>query len=191
MTDTPTVTPEQRFGDGLRVALGVGGLVAAILGVLIMISPVKSGVVAMQIIAVVMAAYTLVTGVVYIGTAIFSRSLGGWARTGHVLLGLLYIVGGVIMAANLGATATVLAVFLAVTIGVLWIFEGIMAFTVLKLSSNKAWTVIHAVISLIAGVVLILSPLLGAVTLWLLLGVSMLVLGIAQIVRAFSLGKSA
>lgn len=191
MTDTPTVTPEQRFGDGLRVALGVGGLVAAILGVLIMISPVKSGVVAMQIIAVVMAAYTLVTGVVYIGTAIFSRSLGGWARTGHVLLGLLYIVGGVIMAANLGATATVLAVFLAVTIGVLWIFEGIMAFTVLKLSSNKAWTVIHAALSLIAGVVLIISPLLGAVTLWLLLGVSMLVLGIAQIVRAFSLGKSA
>lgn len=175
----------QRAGDGVRTAIGVGGLIAVVLGLLIIFFPLKSGEVMMQIVAAVMAAYALVVGVVYIGSSIFSRTLGGWARTGHILLGLLYVIGGVIMMANLGATAVVLAVFLSVIVGILWLFEGVLALTMLKQSSNKVWTVIYAIISLIAGIVLLFSPFLGAVTLWLLLGISMVVLGVVQVVRAF------
>jgi uncharacterized membrane protein HdeD (DUF308 family) len=35
-----------------------------------------------------------------------------------------------------------------------------------------------------------LSPLLGAVTLWLLLGISMVVMGVVQVVRAFKGGSA-
>lgn len=188
---TPESTLLSRASDGVRTAIGVGGLIAVVLGLLIIFFPTKSGAVAMQIVAAVMAAYALVVGVVYIGTSLFSRTLGGWARTGHILLGLLYVIGGVIMMVNLGATAVVLAIFLSVTIGILWLFEGVLALTMLKQSSNKVWTVIYAVISIIAGVVLLLSPILSAITLWLLLGVSMVVLGIVQVVRAFSAKQSA
>lgn len=188
---TPESTLLNRASDGVRTAIGVGGLIAVVLGLLIIFFPTKSGAVAMQIVAAVMAAYALVVGVVYIGSSIFSRTLGGWARTGHIVLGLLYVIGGVIMMVNLGATAVVLAIFLSVTIGILWLFEGVLALTMLKQSSNKVWTVIYAIISIIAGVVLLLSPIISAITLWLLLGISMVVLGIVQVVRAFSVKPKA
>ena len=187
---TPESTLLNRASDGVRTALGVGGLIAVVLGLLIIFFPTKSGAVAMQIVAAVMAAYALVVGVVYIGTSIFSRTLGGWARTGHIMLGLLYVIGGVIMMVNLGATAVVLAIFLSVTIGILWLFEGVLALTMIKQSSNKVWTVIYAIISIIAGVVLLLSPIISAITLWLLLGISMVVLGVVQVVRAFAAKSS-
>ncbi|WP_244301201.1 HdeD family acid-resistance protein [Leucobacter insecticola] len=174
----------QRASDGVRTAIGVGGLIAVVLGLLIIFFPLKSGEVMMQIVAAVMAAYALVIGAVYIGSSIFGRTLGGWVRTGHVLLGLLYVIGGVIMMVNLGATALVLAGFLSVIVGLLWLFEGALAFSMLKQSASKAWTVIYAVISIIAGAVLIMSPFMGAVTLWLLLGISMVVLGAVQVIRA-------
>lgn len=176
-----------RANDGVRTAFGVGGLVAVVLGLLVLFFPAKSGTVALQVVAAVLAAYALVIGVVYVGMAIFGRSRGGWSRTGHVLLGLLYVAGGVVMMVNLGAAAVVLAVFLTVTVGILWLFEGIMAFTMVKQSENKVWTIVFAAISVLAGLALLFSPLMGAVTLWLLLGISMLVLGLVQVIRAFSM----
>lgn len=186
-TETPTERPlEARVTDGVRTALGVGGLVAFVLGLLIIFNPAKSGAVAMQVLAIVMAAYALVVGVVYLGSAIFSRTQGGWARVGHILLGLLYIAGGIVMMLNVGAAAVVLAMFLSITVGILWLFEGVMAFTVAAKSGSKVWTIIYGIVSVIAGLVLLFSPLLGAVTLWLLLGISMIVMGIVQVIRAFA-----
>ena len=37
-----------------------------------------------------------------------------------------------------------------------------------------------------AGIILLLSPLWGAIVLWWLLGISLVVLGIIQVVRAFT-----
>ncbi|WP_427870243.1 HdeD family acid-resistance protein [Leucobacter luti] len=170
--------------DGFRVVLGVGGLIAVVLGLLILLFPEKSGAVTMQIVAAITAAYALVVGVVYLGSAIFSRVLGGWARVGHIVLGVLYVAGGAVMMANLGATAVVLTVFLSVTIGVLWLIEAVVSFTVAGQSANKVWSIVYGIVSVLAGLTLIFSPILGAVTLWILLGASMLVMGIVQAIRA-------
>ncbi|WP_449278794.1 HdeD family acid-resistance protein [Leucobacter sp. GX24907] len=178
-----------KLADGIRTALGIGGLIALVLGLLIMFFPEKSGAVAMQFVAIAMAAYALVVGAVYLGSAVFGTSRQGWARTGHILLGLLYVVGGIVVFANLGAAAAVLAVFLSVTIGMLWLFEGVMSISLVKQTTRKGWTIFYGLVSLVAGIVLIASPILGAVTLWLLLGISMVVLGLVQVVRAFSLRR--
>lgn len=187
MSDTELNTAiKGRAVDGLRTMLGLGGLIALILGILIMVNPVKSGAIVMQIVAVVVAVYMVGVGVVYLGGAIFSSSMKGWPRTGNILLGLLYIIAGIILFANLAATAAVLALFLSVLIGVMWIIEAIVGFSTLKTSGHRALTVIYSIVGLIAGIVLIFSPMLGAVTLWLLIGISMVVMGAIQIVRAFS-----
>ena len=65
--------------------------------------------------------------------------------------------------------------------------EAIVGFSTLKSSGHRALTAIYSIVGLIAGLVLIFSPLLGAVTLWLLIGVSMVVMGAIQVVRAFSI----
>ena len=174
--------------DATRIMFGVGGLVAAVLGLLILIFPGKSASFTVSVVAAIVAAYAFVAGVVYLGGAIFSRTKGGWARTGHILLGLLYIIGGIVMAVNLNTTGAVLALFLSITIGVLWLMEGIIALTMLsKIEGKKIWTIIYAIISILAGLTLIMSPLLGAITLWWLIGISMLVLGVMQIIRAFTI----
>lgn len=182
----PTVTAERHAVDSVRIILGVGGLIAVALGLFVLFAPNSSGKIALVATAMLLSIYALITGLVYLGTAIFSGSLGGWARTGRVLLGLLYVIGGVIMISNLLMTGVVVAVFVSIIIGVLWLFEGILALSMLRKSDNKVWMVIYAIISIIAGLVLMFSPLMGAATLWLLLGISMIVLGVVQVVRAFS-----
>ena len=46
---------------------------------------------------------------------------------------------------------------------------------------------ITGIVSIIAGIVLIVTPLVAAVTLWILVGASLAVMGVVQIVRAFTL----
>jgi len=175
-----------RTADSMRVMLGLGGLIALIIGILIMVNPVKSGAVMMQIVAVVVAIYMVGVGAVYLGAAIFSKTMKGWPRTGNILLGILYVIAGIILFANLTATAAVLAIFISILIGVMWIVEGVLAFSTVKSTGHPVLTVVYGIIGIIAGLVLVFSPLMGAVTLWLLIGISLVVLGAIQIVRAFS-----
>jgi len=179
-------TSEKRGVDAVRIALGLGGLIALILGILIMVNPVKSGAIMMQIVAVIVAVYMVGVGAVYLGAAIFSKTMKGWPRTGNILLGILYIIAGIILFSNIAAAAAVLAVFLSIIIGIMWIIEGVLAFTTVKSTGHPVLTVIYGIVSVVAGLVLIFSPLLGAVTLWLLIGIGMAVMGVIQIVRAFS-----
>jgi uncharacterized membrane protein HdeD (DUF308 family) len=78
--------------NGVRTALGLSGLVALVVGILILVWPGKTAVVVTAIIAI----YAVVGGLVYLGLGIFSKSMGGWARIGHIVLGLIYIVAGII-----------------------------------------------------------------------------------------------
>lgn len=181
-----TVQAERRAVDSVRTMLGLGGLVALVVGILILVNPVKSGAIMMQIVAVVVSIYMVGSGAVYLGSAIFSKSMKGWPRTGHALLGLLYVIAGIILFSNLLATAAFLAVFLSVMIGVMWIIEAVVAFSTAKSTGRTGLTIFYGVISLIAGLVLIFSPLLSAVTLWLLIGISMIVMGVLQVGRAFT-----
>ncbi|HEY0117168.1 MAG TPA: DUF308 domain-containing protein, partial [Cellulomonas sp.] len=93
---------------------------------------------------------------------------------------------GILALIDLAAAAVSLAVFLAILVGVMWVFEGFVALTTLGATRSKVWTVFFALLSIVAGVLLFLSPLWGALTLWWLLGISLVVLGLVQVVRALT-----
>jgi uncharacterized membrane protein HdeD (DUF308 family) len=188
MTEQDTRIPGvHRARDLMRMVMGIGGLIALVVGVLILFNPVESGAAAMQIVAVVLAIYLVIAGIVYLGAMIFSREMSAGRRVGTAVLGLLYLIAGIIVFGSLSTIATVLAAFLAIFIGVMWVFEGIMSFTSLKHQRSKALTVIYGIISVIAGLVLIISPLFAAVALWMILGASLAVMGVVQIVRALQM----
>lgn len=182
---TPETSTERHAVDAIRVIFGLGGLIALIVGILILVNPLKSGAIALQVTAVILAVYMVGAGVVSLGTAIFSKTLSGWARTGNIVLGALYVIAGIVVMANLAASAAFLALFAAIAIGIMWLFEGIFALSTLKKSGNSAWTIIFAIISILAGFSLMLTPIWGAVYLWIFGGVSLVILGVIQIVRAF------
>jgi uncharacterized membrane protein HdeD (DUF308 family) len=168
--------------NGIRTAFGVGGLVALIVGIIILVWPGHAAVALTAIVAI----YAIVGGLVYGGLGIFSKTMGGWARVGHIILGVVFIVAGVIALFNLSHTTVWLALFIGILVGIMWIVEGIVALTTLGASQSRGWTIFFAILSIIAGIILLFSPLWGAVVLWWLLGISLVVLGIIQIVRAFT-----
>ena len=171
----------------IRVSLGVAGVISLIAGIVLLVWPVKSAV----IVTGIFASYLIVAGLVYIGLGIFSSSKGGWARVGHIVLGLLYVAAGIIAFANLGAAALTLAVITVVFIGVSWLFDGIVSLTLLAGDGSRIWTIVYAVLSIIAGVYVLFNVLAAGVVLWIFLGVSLVVLGLVQIIRAFTLGRDA
>lgn len=183
MTTEPSI--EKAATNGIRTALGIGGALSIILGILILVWPGKTAMVVTAIIAI----YAIVAGLVYAGLGIFAAAKGGWSRFGHILLGVLFIIAGVVAFMNLGATAVWLAVFLGILVGIMWIIEGVVALSTLGAAPSKGWTVFFAIISIIAGITLLFSPLWGALVLWWILGISAVVLGVIQVIRAFSFGK--
>ena len=177
-----TTSPAEKSAvNGIRTALGIGGVIALIVGILILVWPGKTAAVVTAIIAI----YAIAAGLVYAGLGIFTKGRGGWSRIGHIVLGLLFIVAGIVAFLNLSAATAWLAIFLGILVGIMWIVEGVVALSTLGDAASKGWTVFFAIISIIAGVVLLFSPLY-IIALWWLLGISLIVLGIIQIVRAFT-----
>ena len=176
---------EKSAVNGIRTALGIAGILSIIVGILILVWPAKTAMVVTAIIAI----YAIAAGLVYAGLGIFSKNKGGWSRVGHIALGVLFIIAGIVAFLNLGAATAWLAVFLGILVGILWIVEGVVALSTLGDAASKGWTVFFAIVSILAGIVLLFSPLLGIGVLWWLLGIALVVLGIIQIVRAFTFGK--
>ncbi|HEY1104528.1 DUF308 domain-containing protein [Agromyces endophyticus] len=168
----------------VRTTLGISGAVALIVGLLITFWPKDSAVV----LTVILGIYLLIAGIAYLGLGIFSKGISGGARTLDIILGLLFIIGGVVALSNPTESAVVLGIFLGILIGVLWIVEGIVALAQLGDAPSKGWAIFFGILSIVAGIVLLFSPLY-VVVLWWIIGISLIVLGIIQIVRAFTFGK--
>lgn len=170
-----------------RVTLALAGTVSLIVGIVILVWPGKSALFVTGLIAT----YLVVVGLVYVGLGIFSREKTGWTRVGHIVLGLLYVVAGIAAFVNLTVAAVTLAIFLAILVGVSWILDGIVSLSFLGDAASKGWTLFYALISIVGGVVVLFSPIYGAVILWWILGITLVVLGVLQIVRAITLGRAA
>lgn len=180
-----SLTEVRSFFKSIRITLGVSGALALIAGIVLLVWPLKTAIIVTGIIA----AYLIVAGLVYVGLGIFSGKKSGWARVGFIALGVLYVVAGVIAFLNLAAATITLAFITAIFLGVSWIFDGVIALTLLNRDGSKAWTIIYAIFSIAAGIIVLFSPLLAAVALWWVLGITLVVLGIIQIIRAITLGR--
>lgn len=171
------------FLRSVRIFLGIAGAITLIAGIVLLIWPAKSAV----IVTGIFASYLIVSGLVYLGLGVFSGRGGGWVRAGHIVLGLLFIATGVIAFANLGAATVTLAIVVAIFIGVSWIADGVVALSLMGHDASKVWTLLYALLGIVAGIVVLLSPLYAATVLWIILGISLVALGVVQLVRAFAL----
>ena len=171
----------------VRTTLGITGAIALIVGIFITVWPEKTAIAFVYILAI----YLIIAGIAYVGLGIFSKGISGGARALDIILGVLFVIGGVLALVNAPQAATVLAVFLGILIGILWIVEGVVALVQSGDSPSKGWTIFFGILSIVAGIVLLFSPLWGAIVLFIIAGISLIVLGIVQIVRAFTFGRGA
>lgn len=176
-TSTATDSPEVK---GARLTLLIGGLAAVAFGIAVLVWPTKTAVA----VAGVLAIYVFIAGIVYIALGFLAKQLGTGGRIGHVVLGILYLLAGIFAFRALTQTAAFIAVFVTVMIGFMWIVEGIVSLFTIGAADSKVLTIVFAIISIIAGVTLLGSPLFGAVFLWWFLGISLVVLGALNVIRA-------
>jgi uncharacterized membrane protein HdeD (DUF308 family) len=172
-----------RSVNPFRVALLVGGLIAVGFGVAVLFWPAKTAVAVTGVLAV----YAIAAGVVYIAVAAVARWQSTGSRIGHALLGVLFILAGAYAFASLQESAAFLALFVTVMIGVMWIVEGFTALFTLGETGSNTVTVIFAIISVLAGFALLSTPVWGAGFLWWLFAISLVVLGVLNVARAFPL----
>ena len=100
---------------------------------------------------------------------------------------MLFILAGAYAFASLQESAAFLALFVTVMIGVMWIVQGFTALFTLGETGSSAVTVIFAIISVLAGFALLSTPVWGAGFLWWLFAISLVVLGVLNVARAFPL----
>jgi uncharacterized membrane protein HdeD (DUF308 family) len=171
--------------NSIRIALGIGGAIALIIGLLITFQPQAAA----ATIAILLAIYFAIAGVAYVGIGVFARGSSGGARTMQIILGVLFLIGAVLAFTNLSATVSFLAGFLGVVIGILWIIDGIVTLVQMGDAPSKVWALFFGIISIVGGLALLFAPLLGAQILFLIAGIALIVLGAVQIVRALTFGR--
>lgn len=159
------------------------GVLAAILGVLILTWPGLSIVTA----AAVFGVYLVVSGVVSIFVA-FSLPASAGSRFLGVISGAASVILGVLAFRHFGEGYAVL--LLAIWIGVGFIFRGVSALAAAladKHFPGRGWVIVFAVISGVAGIVLLAYPFDSITTLALVAGVWLIVLGLTELVAGLGM----
>lgn len=171
----------------LRLFLAISGIIALIAGLIMLFRPTGAAI----FFTGIFASYLIVAGLVYVGLGIFGAGRSGWGRFGHILLGVLYVVAGIIAFANIQVAAVTLALVTVIFIGVSWLFDGIVSLTLLGRDGSRVWTLLYALLSIIAGITVISLGLAAVPFFWFFLAFTLIILGIMQIVRAITIGKKA
>ena len=111
-----------------RWGFGIAGLVAIAMGIFVLVWPNEM----VKIAALLVGIYAVLSGLIYIFTAIRAKELKSLARITRVVAGIAFITAGIVMLSFLSASAVVLANVLGVILGILWMVEGVSALMLLR-----------------------------------------------------------
>jgi uncharacterized membrane protein HdeD (DUF308 family) len=161
----------------------VSGILALALGVLVLVLPGDSIVIA----AVLFGLYLLITGAAQVVFA-FSLHVSAGGRVMLFISGAASLVLAVLCFRHFGEGYAIL--LLAIWIGVGFIFRGV-ATSISAISDphlpGRGWQIFLGAISLLAGIVMIGSPFESLAILTLIVGIWLIVIGVFEIVSSFGI----
>jgi uncharacterized membrane protein HdeD (DUF308 family) len=164
----------------------VSGILTLIVGVLVLSWPGISVLAA----AIAFGVYLLITGIAQVVFA-FSLHVSAGSRILLFISGAASLILAVLAFRHFGQGYAVL--LLAIWIGIGFVFRGV-ATTVSAVSDptlpGRGWSIFLGVITLLAGIVVLASPFASIVTLALVVGVWLAVIGIFEIVASFGIRKA-
>jgi uncharacterized membrane protein HdeD (DUF308 family) len=164
----------------------VSGILTLIVGVLVLSWPGISVLAA----AIAFGVYLLITGVAQVVFA-FSLHVSAGSRILLFISGAASLILAVLAFRHFGQGYAVL--LLAIWIGIGFVFRGV-ATTVSAVSDptlpGRGWSIFLGVITLLAGIVVLASPFASIVTLALVVGVWLAVIGLFEIVASFGIRKA-
>ncbi|OBF18386.1 hypothetical protein AWC13_02395 [Mycobacterium kubicae] len=162
----------------------VSGLLSVALGILVLAWPGISILVA----AIAFGVYLILTGIAQVFFA-FSLHVSAGSRILLFISGAASLILAVLAFRHFGNAVLLLAIW----IGIGFIFRGV-ATTVSAIHDptlpGRGWNIFIGVISLIAGIVVLASPFESILTLALVVGIWLVVIGVFEMVSAFGIRKA-
>jgi uncharacterized membrane protein HdeD (DUF308 family) len=157
------------------------GIVAILFGVLAFIWP------GLTLITLVLfyGAFVLVDGILALGHAVMGGGVG--SRWWLALVGLAGIVAGALTFLWPGITALVLLFFIAGWSIALGVFQIVGAIRLRKEIDNEWWLILSGVLSVLFGLILLITPGAGALALIWVIGAYAIVFGVMMIAFALKL----
>ena len=177
--------------DAADVLAGVGrhwgwvlvfGIVTVLAGLFTLVWPGKT----ILVIAVLFGIQLVVAGIFRFVAAFAADDETGGTRVLLALLGVLSFIVGLYALRHVLLTITALALLL----GIFWIVNGaVEMFAALshRGMQGRGWTIFMALLSIVAGIVVLAYPAISLATLAIVLGFWLLVFGVMEIVAAFRL----
>ena len=162
----------------------VSGILALILGILVLVWPT----ITIAVAAIFFGAYLLVTGIQQVFFA-FSLHVSAGGRVLLFISGAAALILAVLSFRDLAHSILLLAIW----IGVGFILRGV-ATAVSAISDStlpgRGWEIFVGVISLLAGIVMLASPFTSVATLAVVVGIWLVVIGVFEIVSSFGIRKA-
>lgn len=186
MQTTPGPHPAPSLLPHLWKSALLSGILSLALGVLVLAWPGKTILVA----AVAFGIYLLISGVAQVFFA-FTLHVSAGSRILLFISGAASLILALLAFRHFGQGYAIL--LLAIWIGIGFIFRGVGT-TVSAIQDpllpGRGWSIFIGVISLLAGIVVLASPLESIVTLALVVGVWFVVIGVFEIVSSFGIRKA-
>ena len=178
-----TAHPVSDLMQRIWISVVLFGVLAVILGVVMLMWPGPSIVVA----AVLFGVYLVVSGIALVILA-FSLPASGVSRFLNFISGVASVILGILAFRHFGQGYAVL--LLAIWIGIGFIFRGVAAVgsTVSEPKfPGRGWAIFFGLISIIAGVVVLAYPFDSIVTLALVVGIWLIILGVMEVISGFGM----
>ncbi|MDT5397913.1 MAG: hypothetical protein QOK33_1144 [Mycobacterium sp.] len=180
MTDNPH--PVSDLARRLCTSAILFGLLTVILGVALLVWPGPSILVAAGLFGV----YLVMSGVAMVVLAFSPISAG--SRFFNFISGALSVILGILAFRHFGQGYAVL--LLAIWIGIGFIFRGVTAVAFQfgdRGIPGRGWAIFFGIISIIAGVLVLAYPFDSIVTLALVVGVWLVILGVVEMISGFGM----
>lgn len=175
----PRVTPPgddiPRFRLGWRASFALG-LVTLVLGAILMTRPTHS----LTVIAILLGVVMVVSGVFHLVRALDGRES---ERVWRGISGVLFVIAGLALIRHLHLSLALMGLF----VGFSWVIQGVSALAegISRRDGSRrerGWALFFGVISLVAGIVVISSPIASIAALTFFMGAWFIVMGLLEMI---------
>jgi uncharacterized membrane protein HdeD (DUF308 family) len=182
-----TFSPAAQFVHRIWSSAVVSGILAVILGVVILVWPGPS----ILVTSGVFGAYLVISGVAMVVMG-FSFPAPAASRFLSVISGVASVVLGILAFKHFDEGYAVL--LLAIWVGVGFIIRGVTVLATAiadKQFPGRGWAIFFGSVSVLAGFVVLAYPFDSIVTLALVVGIWLVVLGVTEIISGFGMRSDA
>jgi len=166
----------------VRTGLIIGAVITAIVGILMLVFPQGTAVLA----GIIFGIFVLIRGIVRVIVGIGGPGLTGLGRTLSIVIGVILLAAGVAILVNISVGVEVLAII----IGISWIIDGIATLIESSRAAARAFSIVTGIISILAGVAMFFLGGQGVAIIMIVIGAVALALAVVQVVGAIAVGRA-